>query len=28
LEQDYQFKKAMGFNEATFTRLSQLLEIN
>ena len=28
LEQDYQFKKAMGFNEATFTRLSQLLELH
>ena len=28
LEQDYQFKKAMGFKEATFTRLSELLEIN
>ena len=28
LEQDYQYKKAMGFNEGTFTRLSQLLDVN
>ena len=28
LEQDYQFKKAMGFNDSTFTRLSQLLDLH
>ena len=28
LEQDYQYKRAMGFNEGTFTRLSRLLDVN